>query len=280
MNRHKLRQSLKEETPTKKENVPEVKEVKPEEVKEEVKQGPKKSYRGRGRVTTETPKENETKEISTTKNNNNNENITKINEKNNINEQTETNTSKHTSYRRRKKNENVQENDTTKREEKTENKPVEEESEIKTDSNVKNNNQDINKEDNNKNKLKQRTKPKEEEEKQKEQLKHTIGGTSNVKINDLDETINSVEKNNAKFLLKGRLAEIYEEVVKENTDFKNNIFFKNLNFVENKVGDMDKVLISHTYKDSNKEDLYKNIKTSKEIYNKYVEKASRIFLDN
>ena len=94
---------------------------------------------------------------------------------------------------------------------------------------------------------------------------------------NMDDIFNEVEKFNAKNILKGDLAEIYNEVIKENTDFKDNIFFVNLNHYENMIGNCDDKKISHTFKEYKKEELLKNqYLPAKELYNKYDRKAKII----
>ena len=93
----------------------------------------------------------------------------------------------------------------------------------------------------------------------------------------MDNIFNEVEKFNAKNILKGDLADIYKEIVKDNMDFKENIFFVNLNHYENMIGNCDNKTISHTYKDLKKEELLKNkYLPTKELYNKYRNKAKII----
>ena len=97
----------------------------------------------------------------------------------------------------------------------------------------------------------------------------------------MDDLFNEVEKFNAKNILKGDLADIYKEVIKENEDFKENIFFVNLNHYENMVGNCDKKIISHTFKDLKREELFqKKYLPAKELYNKYSDKAKIIKENN
>ena len=92
-----------------------------------------------------------------------------------------------------------------------------------------------------------------------------------------DNIFNEVEKFNAKNILKGDLADIYKEIVKDNMDFKENIFFVNLNHYENMIGNCDDKKISHTFKEYKKEELLKNqYLPTKELYNKYDRKAKII----
>ena len=107
-----------------------------------------------------------------------------------------------------------------------------------------------------------------------------IEDENNYKKNEnelMDNIFNEVEKFNAENILKGDLADIYKEIVKDNMDFKENIFFVNLNHYENMIGNCDNKTISHTYKDLKKEELLKNkYLPAKELYNKYRNKAKII----
>ena len=107
-----------------------------------------------------------------------------------------------------------------------------------------------------------------------------IEDENNYKKNEnelMDNIFNEVEKFNAKNILKGDLSDIYKEIVKDNMDFKENIFFVNLNHYENMIGNCDNKTISHTYKDLKKEELLKNkYLPAKELYNKYRNKAKII----
>ena len=94
---------------------------------------------------------------------------------------------------------------------------------------------------------------------------------------EMDDLFNEVEKFNAKNILKGDLAEMYDEIIKENSDFKENIFFVNLNHYENLIGNCDNKVIQHSFKEYKKEELLKNkYLPSRELYNKYDKKAKII----
>ncbi len=99
---------------------------------------------------------------------------------------------------------------------------------------------------------------------------------SNDEFVKLDNTINELEQFNAKKILKGDLYEIYEDLIKENIDFKDDIFFVNLNNFENKVGNCDDRLISHSYREYPKNEFFKEYLSSEDLLNKYIEKASVI----
>ena len=109
---------------------------------------------------------------------------------------------------------------------------------------------------------------------------NTIEEKNEYKKNEnklMDNIFDEVEKFNAKNILKGDLADIYNEIIKDNLDFKENIFFVNLNHYENMIGNCDHKNISHTYKDLKKEELLKNkYLPTKDLYNKYRNKAKII----
>ena len=96
----------------------------------------------------------------------------------------------------------------------------------------------------------------------------------------MDNTFNEVEKFNAKKILKGDLAEIYEELIKTNLDFKDDIFFVNLNHFEKRVGDCDEKIIPHSFKEYKKNELFKEYKSSRELLQKYTNRAKRIRGEN
>ena len=96
----------------------------------------------------------------------------------------------------------------------------------------------------------------------------------------MDNTFNEVEKFNANKILKGDLAEIYEELIKANLDFKDDIFFVNLNHFEKRVGDCDEKIIPHSFKEFKKTELFKEYKSSRELLQKYTNRAKRIKGEN
>ena len=104
-------------------------------------------------------------------------------------------------------------------------------------------------------------------------------------INDeyiiMDNIYNEVEKFNAKTLLKGDLAEIYDELIKKNVDFKDEIFFINLNHFDKKIADCDDRLVMHSFKNFPKEELFqKKYLSSEELLQKYSDRAERIKKEN
>ena len=90
-----------------------------------------------------------------------------------------------------------------------------------------------------------------------------------------------MEQKNVKKLLKGNLSEIYEDLIKTNLDFKNNVFFVNLNHFEDEVGECDSKIIPHSFKRiQNDEILNKEIMSSQELLRKYIEKSKMIKKEN
>ena len=98
----------------------------------------------------------------------------------------------------------------------------------------------------------------------------------NDEFSKLDSTINELEEFNAKNILKGDLYEIYEELIHDNLNFKDDVFFVNLNYCEKKVGDCDNKLISHSYKEYPKEKYFKEYPPTQDLLNKYIKKAKKI----
>ena len=109
---------------------------------------------------------------------------------------------------------------------------------------------------------------------------NTIEEKNEYKKNEnklIDDIFDEVEKFNAKNILKGDLADIYNEIIKDNLDFKENIFFVNLNHYENSVGNCDNEVVQHSFKEYREEELLKyKYLPSKELYNKYDKKAKII----
>ena len=96
----------------------------------------------------------------------------------------------------------------------------------------------------------------------------------------MDNTFNEVEQFNAKKILKGDLAEIYNDLIKTNLDFKDDIFFVNLNHFEKRIGDCDDKLISHNFKEFKKDELFKKYLSPQELLGKYIDRAKRIKDEN
>lgn len=102
------------------------------------------------------------------------------------------------------------------------------------------------------------------------------------KMNRLKIALNEIEDANAKKLLKENLVELFEKILDYNLEFKDEIFFKNLNDTERKVGNLDKTdkrAISHTYKEIPTSEVIKNIPTAEELLRKYTQRARRITVE-
>lgn len=89
-------------------------------------------------------------------------------------------------------------------------------------------------------------------------------GINNIYNNELFDRLknefNKIERVNAEKKLKGNMLELVNDVVRSNLDFKENIFFRNLDNTSKKIGNMDKIhkrAISHTYKEIDIDDILK-----------------------
>ena len=91
----------------------------------------------------------------------------------------------------------------------------------------------------------------------------------------LRETFNDVEKYNAKKILKGYLSEVFQDVIKENADFKDNIFFVNVGHTEKKVGDLDNNIKLHTIKEFPRQELLSGYNPYDQLLKKYIDRAKR-----
>ena len=97
--------------------------------------------------------------------------------------------------------------------------------------------------------------------------------SKNVNKNDfeLDKLeFNKLENFNADNILESELNEIYKSIQKKNENFKNNIFFKNLEHLFDNLGKFDnKKNLSHSYSMKNIKPILYNIITPKDLLNKY-----------
>ena len=57
----------------------------------------------------------------------------------------------------------------------------------------------------------------------------------------MDKALIQMEKNNKEKLLTGELADLMDEIEKENKDFKKNVFFSNFHDLHNHLGVFDEV---------------------------------------
>jgi len=81
---------------------------------------------------------------------------------------------------------------------------------------------------------------------------------------------NKLENFNADNILKSELNDIYKSIQKKNENFKNNIFFKNLEHLFDNLGKFDnKKNLSHSYSMKNIKPILYNIITPKDLLSKY-----------
>ena len=74
-------------------------------------------------------------------------------------------------------------------------------------------------------------------------FRNTMPGLNNNKLkfqSGLIDVILKVEKENVNHYLKGDLAEMYKDINKDYTNFKNNVFLANIDYFEKRSGNMDK----------------------------------------
>ena len=97
--------------------------------------------------------------------------------------------------------------------------------------------------------------------------------SKNLNKNDfeLDKLeFNKLENFNADNILESELNDIYKSIQKKNENFKNNIFFKNLEHLFDNLGKFDnKKNLSHSYSMKNIKPILYNIITPKDLLNKY-----------
>ena len=95
--------------------------------------------------------------------------------------------------------------------------------------------------------------------------------TSSELIDDLEK----IENYNANTYLKDDLLELYDNIHEQCNDFKNDIFYTNINSFEVNVGEFDKYKIPYLKKKTNAEDLCRGRVTSEDIYRKYSKNAKK-----
>ena len=74
-------------------------------------------------------------------------------------------------------------------------------------------------------------------------FRNTMPGLNNNKLkfqSGLIDVILKVERDNVNHYLKGDLAEMYKDINKDYTNFKNNVFLANIDYFEKRSGNMDK----------------------------------------
>ena len=95
--------------------------------------------------------------------------------------------------------------------------------------------------------------------------------------NRLKKALNEIERVCADRTLKNDLIELFNRVLENNMEFKDDIFFRNLSDTERKVGNMDKVdkkKISHTYKEIETSEILSNLENANDLMNKYTQRAN------
>ena len=100
------------------------------------------------------------------------------------------------------------------------------------------------------------------------------------KKNKLKEDINEIERVCTSKTLKKDLVELYQKVLENNSEFRENIFFKNLLDTEKKIGkldDLNEKQISHTFKEVKGKDILRNIENENSLIRKYTLRAKRIY---
>ena len=97
--------------------------------------------------------------------------------------------------------------------------------------------------------------------------------------NRLKNALNEIERVCADRTLKNDLKELFNKVLENNREFKDDIFFRNLSDTERKVGNMDKVdmkKISHTYKEIETSEILSNLENANDLMNKYTQRAKTV----
>ena len=101
--------------------------------------------------------------------------------------------------------------------------------------------------------------------------------------NRLKNALNEIERVCADRTLKNDLKELFNKVLENNREFKDDIFFRNLSDTERKVGNMDKVdmkKISHTYKEIETSEILSNLENANDLMNKYTQRAKTVVEEN
>ena len=97
--------------------------------------------------------------------------------------------------------------------------------------------------------------------------------------NRLKNALNEIERVCAERTLKNDLIELFNRVLENNMEFKDDIFFRNLTDTERRVGNMDKVdkkNISHTYKEIETSEILSNLENANDLLNKYTQRAKTV----
>ena len=95
--------------------------------------------------------------------------------------------------------------------------------------------------------------------------------------NSIDKILNKVEKSNIRKILAGDLSELYDEVVQNTQNFKEDLFFINLIDTQNHVGFFDKGRKKpHLYNDVDADKIVQNTLSSEDLFRKYNARAKSI----
>ena len=113
-------------------------------------------------------------------------------------------------------------------------------------------------------------------------LRNTMTGLNNNKMkyeSGLIDIILKVEKDNVNHYLKGDLVEMYNDINKNNSNFKNNVFLANVNHFEKRTGILDKKpIIPYICSEDISYKLDKYPRTN-EIIEKFTERSKK-FTEN
>ena len=92
---------------------------------------------------------------------------------------------------------------------------------------------------------------------------------------DLIDDLERIENYNITTYLKNDLLQIYDNISQELGDFKNDIFYTNINSFEIKMGEFDKSEIPYLKKTTKIDDLCKGRVTTEDMYKKYSNNARK-----
>ena len=92
---------------------------------------------------------------------------------------------------------------------------------------------------------------------------------------ELIDDLEKIENYNVSTYLKNDLLQIYDSINQEFSDFKNDIFYTNINSFEINMGEFDKKQIPIYKKTKKADDLCRGRVTTDDMYKKYSKKAKR-----
>ena len=94
-------------------------------------------------------------------------------------------------------------------------------------------------------------------------------------VNDLIDDLEKIESYNTNSYLKDDLKQIYDSINEEFHDFKNNVFYTNIDGFEANMGDFDKEKMPYIKRNINAKDLCKGRVTTNDMYQKYSARARK-----